>query len=122
MKARVRFGVGETDGVVWWGQRPFEADEAAYPSGRRYRVRHWPAVAVFVVGRLLEESDQTVWSGLFRRSEWIGVVMVGDDTVHLVEHDDLVPIERGDYCGVCGQVGCAHDGRDDDDTDEEVQS
>jgi hypothetical protein len=57
---------------------------------------------------------------MFQRSEWIGVVMVGDDTVHLVEHDDLVPIERGDYCGVCGQVGCAHDGRDDDDTAEEV--
>jgi hypothetical protein len=30
----------------------------------------------------------------------------------LDEPDDVVPLEREDYCGECGQVGCSHDGLD----------
>ena len=40
------------------------------------------------------------------------VVMVGDDHKHCVPIEYLTPIPREDYCGVCGQIGCAHDGLD----------
>lgn len=40
------------------------------------------------------------------------VVMVGDDKRHTVDKDDCTPIEREDYCGECGQIGCSHDGYD----------
>lgn len=40
------------------------------------------------------------------------VVMVGDDSKHTVPIEDCEPIEREDYCGECGQIGCAHDGLD----------
>lgn len=33
--------------------------------------------------------------------------MVGDDTLHPVDADELEPIAEDDYCGGCGQVGCA---------------
>jgi hypothetical protein len=40
--------------------------------------------------------------------------MVGDDREHIVDVDDLTEIAREDYCGVCGQIGCSHDGLDRD--------
>lgn len=39
-------------------------------------------------------------------------VMVGDDRKHTVDVDDLVPLADEDYCHVCGQIGCTHDGID----------
>lgn len=39
-------------------------------------------------------------------------VMVGDDQPHVVDPDDLVEIADDDYCEGCGQIGCAHDGRE----------
>ena len=42
----------------------------------------------------------------------IGVVMVGDDHIEYVDRDELKRIERRDYCGSCGQIGCTHDGLD----------
>lgn len=44
--------------------------------------------------------------------QWVRAVMVGDDTVHIVEVDDLTVIGEDDYCSECGQVGCTADGRD----------
>jgi hypothetical protein len=37
-------------------------------------------------------------------------VMVGDDAHHAIDAEDLEAIEREEYCGVCGQIGCCHDG------------
>lgn len=37
---------------------------------------------------------------------FVRAVMVGDDTVHFVDVDDLHKIEDGDYCPECGQIGC----------------
>lgn len=39
-------------------------------------------------------------------------VMVGDDTEHTIDVDDLTKIDEDDYCHECGQIGCTHDGRD----------
>ena len=40
--------------------------------------------------------------------------MIGDDRDFTFDVDGLVPIARVDYCGECGQIGCAHDGYDRD--------
>jgi hypothetical protein len=41
--------------------------------------------------------------------------MVGDDRTFLFEREELEPLEREYYCGVCGQIGCTHDGYDRED-------
>lgn len=38
--------------------------------------------------------------------------MVGDDQNFVFDKEDIEPLERGEYCGECGQIGCAHDGYD----------
>ena len=48
----------------------------------------------------------------FEDSDRVIVVMVGDDKRHTVDKDNCTPIEREDYCGECGQIGCSHDGYD----------
>lgn len=40
------------------------------------------------------------------------MVMVGDDREHVIDVDDCIPIDDNDYCHVCGQIGCGHDGID----------
>jgi len=40
--------------------------------------------------------------------------MIGDDRDFTFDVDDMEPIAREDYCGQCGQIGCAHDGYDRD--------
>jgi hypothetical protein len=38
--------------------------------------------------------------------------MIGDDRSEPFNRDDLTVIEREDFCGQCGQLGCEHDGLD----------
>ncbi len=40
------------------------------------------------------------------------VTMIGDDARHTVDPEDLTPLDRKDYCGECGQIGCQCDGYD----------
>ncbi len=35
-------------------------------------------------------------------------IMVGDDRRHHVDLHDVTPLNDDDYCGECGQIGCAH--------------
>lgn len=37
------------------------------------------------------------------------VTMVGDDGKHRVDPEDCFPLERSEWCGQCGQIGCYHD-------------
>jgi hypothetical protein len=39
-------------------------------------------------------------------------IMVGDDHKWTFDVDDVREIGEDDYCHVCGQIGCGHDGRD----------
>lgn len=73
----------------------------------RFVVESWRiGVAVSVLGvPVVEEEDGSMVDE--HDGEFVAVVMVGDDAVHLVERDDLRAIERGAYCSCCGQVGCA---------------
>jgi hypothetical protein len=97
----------------------------------RYRVEGWPGVAVYIKGWTEEttyEGDylvcedeecdhdlsETCWTeGDYSivEGEMLRVIMVGDDHEHIVDPEDLVMLADEDYCHVCGQLGCQHDGR-----------
>jgi hypothetical protein len=97
----------------------YETDRETF-SADAYKVRHWPAIAVRVLGWETEPDEDTDWSGCEVRTGFVLVVMVGDDAKHRVDRDDLIALDRAAYCGECGQVGCAHDGYDRDDQDQET--
>ena len=71
-----------------------------------------PDVAWYVLGWHVEPDEDTEWTGYLHRTGDLVCVMVGDDSRFLFAPDDIIPIEREDYCGQCGQIGCSHDGLD----------
>lgn len=47
----------------------------------------------------------------YERTGRLVCVMVDDDHPHAFDPSDLLQIDDLDYCLVCGQIGCTHDGR-----------
>lgn len=87
----------------------YEPDEAAYPSDQAYRVDGYKGIAWRVYGWHVEATEET--DGEFEeRTGKVVAVMIGDDRRFLLDPDDVHPIDREAYCGVCGQIGCSHDG------------
>jgi hypothetical protein len=68
-------------------------------------------IAFYALGWETEPDEDTHWSGIENRTGRVVVVMVGDDRHFAEDPEDLTPLDREAYCGECGQVGCAHDGR-----------
>lgn len=64
-----------------------------------------------------EEFEAEVGDG-----EWVDdpdrsmvvVVMVGDNHKYTVPIEDVELLDRAEFCGECGQIGCTHDGMDRD--------
>ena len=73
------------------------------------------SVAWWVLGWEVEPDEDTEWTGIYNRTGRLVCQMVGDDAYHLYDPEDIEYIERENYCGVCGQIGCVHDGLDRDD-------
>jgi hypothetical protein len=93
-------------------KRPnYEIDNDTF-SAEAYRVRHYPGVAFYVYGWETEPDEDTEWSGIEVRTGRIVAIMVGDDRRFSFDPDDAEPLPREEYCGSCGQIGCAHDGLD----------
>jgi hypothetical protein len=86
----------------------YEEDDAL-PQGA-VKVLGFSGVACRVLGWETEPDEDTHWSGYENRSGKLLVGMVGDDRRHAVDPEDVEEINREDYCGVCGQMGCSHDG------------
>jgi len=84
-------------------------DDAAW-NAEAYAVTGHPGIAWRVWGLETEPDEDTEWSGFENLTGNVVAVMVGDDRPHTFAPDELVPLEREAYCGVCGQVGCTHDG------------
>lgn len=89
----------------------YERDDEAFPS-EAYKVRQYPGIGFWVLGWETQPTEDTEWSGLEERTGRVLAVMIGDDYRHSVDPEDLEPIEREEYCGSCGQMGCTHDGLD----------
>lgn len=78
-----------------------------------YTVDGWgQGIAFYVIGWHVEPDEDTEWSGHEPRTGRVVVIMVGDDKRYVVDLDEVHPLEREAYCGVCGQIGCTHDGVD----------
>lgn len=91
----------------------------------RYRVAGWNGVAFFLRGYATtqdavmyyftneageqDEAESGEYETVEDRDHVIAV-MVGDDRKRKVSVDDLTVLEEEDYCHVCGQIGCRHDG------------
>lgn len=57
----------------------------------RYSVEGWRGIAFFINRDLGDEVE---------------VIMVGDDRKHIVDRADLTPLDEGEFCDCCGQIGC----------------
>lgn len=90
----------------------YEVDDVTFPADA-YLVDEWgEGISFYVLGWETEPDEDTEWSGFEIRTGNVVVRMVGDDRNFSVELDSLTPLARKDYCGVCGQIGCTHDGLD----------
>lgn len=38
----------------------------------------------------------------------VRAVMIGDDREHTFDVEELTPLDRDEFCGECGQIGCGH--------------
>ena len=89
----------------------YETDEPdLYPNA--VRLTGDTGAAWYVLGWKTEPDEDTDWTGYEVRTGQLVAVMVGDDQHWLVDPDDVLPLDRADYCGECGQIGCGHDGLD----------
>lgn len=96
-----------------------------------YAVNGWGGIAFYLTGYATEtvyEGDLLVcddeecdhglsemcWAegdySIVTNPDMVKAIMVGDDTVHLIDVEDLRPLAREEFCGECGQIGCTHDG------------
>lgn len=75
-----------------------------------YEVDGHRGMAWTVLGWETKPTEDTHWDGIEERTGLVVCVMVGDDRHWSFEPDIVKPLEREDYCGVCGQLGCGHDG------------
>ena len=90
----------------------YEPDDETFRADA-YSISGWGAgIAFYVLGWETEPDEDTEWTGVEARTGRVLAVMVGDDMRHRVDPEDLTPLDRGAYCGSCGQVGCCHDGLD----------
>ena len=87
----------------------YERDDTTFPA-HAYTVCGWRGTAFSILGWETEPDEDTEWSGVETRTGSVVAVMVGDHKRHLVDRADITALAREDYCGECGQIGCAHDG------------
>ncbi len=75
-----------------------------------YRVIGDDGIAWRVFGWEVEPTEDTEWDGIMVRTGNLVCVMIGDDHPHLFHPSEIEEIDRLEYCGECGQMGCCHDG------------
>ena len=89
-------------------EAPFEFD---FDSA--YRADGWSdGIAWSVYDYESVPDEDTDWTGYECATGRVLAHMVGDDRLFAFDPDDLTPLAEEDFCHVCGQVGCTHDGYD----------
>jgi len=71
-----------------------------------YRVKGYRGIAWYVRGWETQPNEDTEWSGIEERTGKVVVTMVGDDRQFVFDPDEVAPLQREEYCGECGQIGC----------------
>lgn len=87
----------------------YESDDETY-NAEAYRIDGHGGVAWYVLGWETEPTEDTEWDGIEERTGQLVCVMVGDDRRWTFDPEDVHPLERHEYCGGCGQIGCHADG------------
>jgi hypothetical protein len=82
-----------------------------------YRELGGAAVAWRIFGAEIEayeDWDDEISPGAecWRETGRVVAVMVGDDARYSFDPSDLAQVADDDFCAVCGQMGCTHDGRE----------
>lgn len=67
-----------------------------YKRGDTVESKQWKGVALWVIEPVIDEHDNVI------------VRMVGDDRDFEAYAPSLRPLEADEFCGGCGQIGCAH--------------
>lgn len=74
---------------------------------KHYRVEGYGGVAFYTLGHPIIKDGEYYWTGIETEdTEYARMVMVGDDTVHIIPVEDLTPIDEDEFCPECGQIGC----------------
>lgn len=76
-----------------------------------YQVAGYDGIAWSVFGWETRPDADTEWSGYEQRTGDVVARMIGDDRYFSFDPSDIEQIDDDDYCGVCGQIGCCHNGR-----------
>lgn len=95
-------------------RRNYESDDATFDA-EAYTVDGHGGVAWYALGWETEPDEDTEWSGCENHTGNVVLVMVGDDHLWAFDPEDIHAVERDEYCGECGQIGCSADGLDRDD-------
>ena len=90
----------------------YEPDYAIFNADAYRLMRCKYAVAWDILGWETEPDEDTPWSGVENRTGRVVAAMVGDDHREVYDFDEFEPLQCEEYCGVCGQIGCSHDGLD----------
>lgn len=97
-------------------RKNYEKDNDTFKAAA-YKVRGHEGIAWYVLGWETEPDEDTRWSGYEVRTGQLVAVIVGDDRYFTFDESDITPLDRREYCGECGQIGCGHDGYDRSDED-----
>ena len=89
----------------------YETDDT-YFDADAYTIDRYDGIAWYALGWETKPDEDTEWSGYEVKTGRVVCRMIGDDKDFTFEPDSLTPLEREDYCGQCGQIGCRHDGLD----------
>ena len=72
-----------------------------------YEVHGWRGISWRVLGWETVPDQDTEWSGYEIRTGRIVCQMIGDDRHFCFNPEDATPLDDGEYCRSCGQIGCA---------------
>ena len=77
-----------------------------------YTVSGYRGIAWSVYGWETKPDEDTEWSECYNRTGQLVMTMIGDDRHFAIDPADVSPLDELAYCAECGQIGCAHDGRE----------
>jgi len=86
----------------------YEDDPETF-SAPAYRVRGYGGVAWYVLGWETRPIEDEYGEDAIERSGYVVARMVGDDRHFLFRRDEFKALDREEYCGSCGQIGCSCD-------------
>lgn len=83
----------------------YQRDNESFPHDA-YKIKGYSGVAWDVLGWVTMPNEDTEWTGEEEKTGEIAARMIGDDKIFTFQPEDATPLNDGDYCCDCGQIGC----------------